>query len=319
MIQSQAGIEPHPFLETVLATCSGDLSATHGEHNFYQIMTILEERKDQLSSACKKAIFTATASSPNVDIVEVVHTSEREYVDWHDATLYVNCSIGYVKAPLFPSTPQRSPVYKTWFLILHAKVQPAPAGILFVHNGGPSPGIWNGLDTLLGFSDMSYVHENFDVVLVDQRGMGLSVVGLLPDEKKFAFPKTLDEILQMDPKLLHSAGRLGESWLDANGRRHHGPCKISSPTGGKGRSGKGKRKRNPHSSPGLDLSKWKPLQDASDLEEVEAWLDGKAELTSICSAKFNRDDGEGLAMSTALHKSTWWFLKIKNPKLWLVY
>eukprot|EP00438_Fugacium_kawagutii_P001129 Skav218120 [mRNA] locus=scaffold759:269818:270603:- [translate_table: standard] len=260
------------------------------------MMTFLEERRDQLSSACK-AIFTATASSPNLDIFEVVHTSERKYVDWHDDTLHANCSIGYVKAPLFPSTPERSPVYKTWFLIQHAKVQPAPAGILFVHNGGPSPGIWNGLDSLSGFSDMSYVHNNFDVVFVDQRGMGLSVVGLLPDEKKFAFPKTLDEILQMDPKLLKSEGRLGESWLDANGMRHHGPCRIISPTDRKRRSGKGKSEGNPRTT-GLDGSKWKPLQDASDLEEVEAWLDGKAELTSICSAKFNRDDGEGFAMPT---------------------
>lgn len=268
----KAGFGPHPFVEAVHSACSADLAAIPSdEYNFYQTMSILEEHKDQVSGACKNVI-TATADGPNPKIFEVVDTIISPFMDEKGVQSDAKFSIGYIKAPLFFSSPEKSPLFKTWFLIQHAKVQPAPGGMLFVHLGGPSPGVKKGLQIIGAFSEMAYVHENFDLISVDQRGMGLSAVGLLNTADTFAFPNTLIGLLGFNPSLIKSVGSLVENFQDGNSINHQGPCSELAQE---------------------HASEWMDLRDPADMEEVETWLDAKAKFTALCSAQLDRDDGEG--------------------------
>merc|ERR1712048_1546814 len=91
--------------------------------------------------------------------------------------------IGYVTAPLFFNTPTRSPRFKTWFSITEARKQPAPKGLLFIHGGGPAPSLEKGLFGFQFFSEdlQNTLLDEYDVVSVDQRGMGMSAIELLYD------------------------------------------------------------------------------------------------------------------------------------------
>eukprot|EP00435_Cladocopium_sp_Y103_P010044 s90_g2.t1 len=274
---SQAGVQGHPFVQAVNQDCAAELSTFAPKENpsFYQKMSFLEARLSDLSSGCRKTALTGSAASPNPGIFEVVDTLPGMSLTNPDGSILVEFkgSIGFVKAPMLFSMPERSPLYKTWFLIIHCKVQPAPSGMLFVHTGGPSPGIASGVKTLGQFPEdqMNYLHEHFDIVVVDQRGMGLSSLGLLKDPETFDLPTSVGQIVQLT-QVLGSKGSLVDEVADAKGVKHKFPC---------------------HDLAVDHADEWLNLKDTANLEEVESFLDAKAKFTALCSAQLDRDDGEG--------------------------
>ena len=186
----------------------------------------------------------------------------------------VNVSIGYVKAPLMYSTPQRTAIYNTWFTIYQARIQPAPKGMIMVHQGGPMAHI----DDSGPGSFVDYLEElqHYDLVSVDQRGMGLSYAGLL---ENFTTPESFDEFaayLALPNSVWNSVGRVGMlavgSVNDVNNVTHEAPCADLA----------AKAKNS-----------WLLPTDYANHDEVKNYLNGKARWTSPCSAKFDRGDGDG--------------------------
>ena len=262
-------------MKAVLRDCA-ELSALDGEPSFYQQMQFLEAQKKDLSSVCRKTAFTGSARNPNPEIFEFVGATTLTLTldPLPGVVLPKNISVGYIKAPLFFSNPERSPIYKTWFLFSWAKVQPAPKGLMFLHYGGPSPRIASDMTILGTFPKeyIEYVHDNFDLLVVDQRGMGLSSIGLLKTAESFAGLDSLKGLFGLNPSVRSSNGNLVQAVPDGKGVMHEFPCRQLA----------------------VDHQKeWMTLRDMSDLEEVNTYLEAKAKFTALCSAQFDMDDGEG--------------------------
>ena len=288
-LKNQAGLQdhpsPHPFVEAVLRDCASELSTMKGHANFYQKMSFLEAKVTKLSHACRQTAFTGSAEEPNEKIFKswVENSLDFSAPQLPGKEFHQEFTLGYVKAPLFFSKPERSPIYKTWFLLYRAKVQPAPAGLLFIHLGGPSPGINSGLGIMASFpkEHLDFVYENFDLLVVDQRGMGLSSLGLLKTPESFPLPESAEEFFTLPSTILGSKGSLTEVVKDSKGGTHEFPC---------------------HQMSVDHQNEWIDLRDMANLEEVNTFMDAKAKFTALCSAQFDRADGEG--------RSFWWWRMI---------
>ena len=114
-----------------------------------------------------------------------------------------------------------------------------------------------------------------DLVFVDQRGMGLSLAGLLDG---FVAPTSFSEFLAImddhESIMWATYGQQGDlaspvTFTDSKGVQHDPPC--------------------------LDLNRtytWMLPNDYGNHTQVRKFFNDKANVTSTCSARFDRPDGE---------------------------
>ncbi|CAE6962154.1 unnamed protein product [Symbiodinium sp. CCMP2592] len=173
-LNGNENLMPQAFVAAVARDCVHEAPEIFArQRDFYEIMESpqgyaqRELQADRIRRKCRQP------QPPHLQIVGQPGGPHR-----------VNMSAGYVHAPPIHSAPNRTALFKTCFLVIfRAKIQPAPKGMLFVHEGGREAGIAMGESTLLHVEScyQDYLNElrDVDLVFVDQRGMGLSLAGLL--------------------------------------------------------------------------------------------------------------------------------------------
>ncbi|CAE7277760.1 caeA [Symbiodinium sp. CCMP2592] len=272
-------LTPHPFYAAVQRACMEETCIMFARNrNFYEIMATLEAHRDTLSKNCRETAFGGTFQHPNSLIFTKIDTDTvnlgPELGISADFQYLVKRSIGYVGAPLMYSTPGHTAIYRTWFLIIEAKTQPAPKGMLFVHLGGPTAGILDGSASYaVYFKEYLDQIQEYDVVFVDQRGMGLSYAGLLND---FATPTSWEELKGEPAKKpavlfmkVFASGllALNINFTDSKGVVHQPPCTF------------------------LLNNNWNLPADYGNHGQVLKYLERKAEMISACSKRLDRPDG----------------------------
>jgi pimeloyl-ACP methyl ester carboxylesterase len=163
-----------------------------------------------------------------------------------------------------------------------ATTQPAPKGILFIHTGGPDPALQASFATAFSGDTfgrhLEYVRNNFDIVSVDQRGMGLSslelLYGIQPDMLGVYNEKKV--FLQLIGALKDNNGPLFSNINisvspDTPPLVGETPCKLE--------------------ESGVS-NIFEPFDYTSD-SEVDAYLTNRTIAIKYCSDKFDKDDGEG--------------------------
>ncbi|CAE7226501.1 caeA [Symbiodinium sp. CCMP2592] len=270
-------LTPHPFYAAVRRACMEETCIMFERHrNFYEIMATLEAHRDTLSKSCRQTAFGGTLQQPNSLIFTKVDSATANLGPelGMSTDFVVTKSIGYVGAPLMYSTPGHTAIYRTWFLIYEAKTQPAPKGMLFVHNGGPEAGILGGMFSgLKDFKDYLDQIQDYDLIFVDQRGMGLSYAGLLSGFDTPTSWKELKEEWKDVPAevVVASEGPLASNtqFLDSKGVEHQAPCAFLKD----------------------GTNTWKFPADWGNHDEVLKYLQRKAEMITACSKMFDRPDG----------------------------
>eukprot|EP00439_Symbiodinium_sp_Y106_P082963 s118_g22.t1 len=112
-------LAPHPFVAAVARDCVHEAPEMFArQRDVYEIMESLDARRGTLSQSCRQTAFEGNAASPNPLIF-------KSLLDPYPYR--VNMSAGYVHAPLMYSTPNRTALFKTWFLVFQAKIKD-PAG-----------------------------------------------------------------------------------------------------------------------------------------------------------------------------------------------
>mmetsp|Transcript_88996 Transcript_88996/g.157587 ORF Transcript_88996/g.157587 Transcript_88996/m.157587 type:complete len:649 (+) Transcript_88996:59-2005(+) len=260
-------MQQHPYLEHLQQLCGDELSSFVDEGaSFYEAVDHLQDFKSQLSNPCHKAMFNASGAEPNKLIFKTA-AWQTGTKSGQNVSVDLTLVLGYIDAPLFYNMPEKSPLFKTWFGIVPSRKQPAPKGILFIHTGGPRPSIMSGARGALDlFEEDHWEHiiENYDIVSVDQRGMGLSGADLfeglvVPDD-----PRDLFAVAE--------AGYTGQLTAQVNisGQSVTALCYNLS----------------------QEADFFEP-EDWANLSEVSYYLDQKMKLTVACSEKYDRDNGEG--------------------------
>ncbi|CAE8742241.1 unnamed protein product [Polarella glacialis] len=301
----------HPFLIAVLRDCKADLGRFCSADvpdiyaDFYASVACLDRSKGELSAACKDTCFGGSLGSPNELIFQTFTT--LRLLRWKDDDRQQEVVFGYVNAPLQYESVGRTASFKTFFVIRKAFTQPAPKGLLFIHTGGPEPSIMSGVyglspGSLFDEAGARYVSDNFDLVSVDQRGMGLSALEPL-------FPEWFDtHFVKLTKK--------NEFWILAQA--------VSEMKGILA----GQSAELPP-----DMKQWDPEwlmpKDWANLDEetafVTTFLNLKATNTAKCSALFEKDDGQGgtynllqyMGTSALIHDMEWLRMALGSPPITL--
>lgn len=182
--KSQWHVREHSFRIEVFKLCNDNVATfcpqpdAAGEigtpRNFYRVMNCLEANRARLDPSCAQ-IFNGTTLQPNPLIFRRMLGDSTQ----KDGSVF---TIGFVFAPLFFDKVEETPLIRTYFCIKRARIQPAKKGMLFVHTGGPLPSCVSAFASgILGFtkSQEMEIASNYDVVSVDQRGMGFSSFDVL--------------------------------------------------------------------------------------------------------------------------------------------
>ncbi|CAE8696067.1 unnamed protein product, partial [Polarella glacialis] len=302
-------VREHPFLTAVLRDCKADLGRFCSADvpdiyaDFYASVACLDRSKGELSAACKDTCFGGSVVSPNELIFQTFATIPQ-MVDNREQELI----FGFVNAPLQYESVGRTAIFRTVFVIRKALTQPALKGLLFVHSGGPAPAIWTaGWNGYFSLADRRYISENFDLVSVDQRGMGLSALEpLFPEWFYSRFTKlSPDEFLSLVKATSKMSGILaGQSEkLPPDMKQWDAPCRDLS----------------------LSEPEWLMPKDWANLDEVTTFLNLKATNTAKCSALFEKDDGQGgtynllqyMGTSALIHDMEWLRMALGSPPITL--
>jgi pimeloyl-ACP methyl ester carboxylesterase len=193
------------------------------------------------------------------------------------------------------TTPSSTPIFRTWFSMVPAMTQPAPQGILFLHTGGPAPSLKGGISAALGSGrfgkNLLYIRQNFDVVSMDQRGMGMSSLELLyritPDSLKvYTSTMSLIEAVSKGPASVgHLFSQINYTIADdVPNLIGETPCKMEE-------------------TDYVDTGFFQPSDYANE-EDVDNYFTQKAIITKYCSDKFDKDDGEGKKYSPLQYVGT---------------
>jgi len=249
----------HPFAQKVREDCKADeAKLCSNGRDFYGFMACLEQHRQQLSPTCASTAFGGSASSAN----EAIAKRAVSVYDGYYTQIFVE-----LNTPLFYSTPEKTPVADTvWFAVTLCRTQPAPKGLMFYHSGGPLPSI-EPLSIYIFPDDFL---EEYDIVSVDQRGMGLSAIAT---------------VYGIDPSSL-SDGQIYDFLNDTVSRGLKGNLAQRVEVQGVG-------KLAPRCA---DLAESMPFSVPGDWGNVELlykYLDDKMKMTTSCMDRYRRDAGDG--------------------------
>jgi pimeloyl-ACP methyl ester carboxylesterase len=300
----------HPYFAAVKESCTQDLkkycsTKSFKDRSFLRAVNCLAEHRSNLDRKCADAAFSGTLENPHPKLFKIVNEGEEQEcnitVHNDDGTISITPSTwrfvsGYVMAPLMYTTPSSTPIFNTWFSMVPALTQPAPKGIIFLHTGGPLPamlsvagaafGDWFGKHTM-------YIRNNYDVVSVDQRGMGMSslelLYGISPDTFSnytwHEFATVMQGVAQNKGDLFSSVSIVVSD--DKGNVTGDSPCK---------------QEETDHAD--LDENGFFAPWNFADEEQVDDWFTKKASVTKYCSDKFDKDDGEGETYSPLQYVGT---------------
>jgi len=260
-----ANLKMHPFIEAVEQDCSAEIKRCgNGKISpFYSTIACLEKlhTKGKLGDKCEASVFSRNAANPNEHIFS--HDEDWEF----PATLQTQSGetvfngtfyYGLLNAPLFYSKPDQTPLTPVMFGYIPCRTQPAPRGLLFQHNGGPSAGLTS---YVLPAGFYENIYDNYDFVMIDQRGMGLSAV--------FNYYGAQDLASWDIDTIAYFSGLFGQGGLYVNGD-FAGPCYDVL-------------------QEYVDINE---PQDYTDEDAMVQYLLKKQEATVKCSKVFDRRDDE---------------------------
>lgn len=307
--------KPHPFYHVVHNSCKTELeSLCHNIYveDFYLAMSCLEKAakakgtKRKVTEKCKNVLFSGTGLNPN-PLIFKEHMRKLTDISSEgiDGISHVQRLYGYIKAPLIFTDPHSTSLMRVWFQVIPCQKQPAPKGILFIHYGGPFPSM-NAFPLFdLPESELKYILENYDLVITDQRGMGLSALDYVAPSVEDFVPTEPSDFDNFLSALSDYTGNLHEFPLHFphdEVRYHNGPC---------------------YDLTFSEEEEDKEPDDLTNIDLVTKYLKRKGEMTSKCSKQFNKNDGKGgsynilqfLGTQGVAHDIEWLRWALGSPKI----